>query len=118
MGLQSWRMAGTARAARETAPTGSLIRDYLTAIGLTLTNSSTILSFIAAFGALSLAARDGGAAWLVIGVFLGSAACWLGLCSAIAIARRALTPQAMTWIDRISALILIGFGASAAANLL
>lgn len=118
MGVQSWRMAGAARAAREVAPATNISLDYLAAVGLTLTNPATILSFMAAFGALSLATRDGGAGWLVAGVFLGSAAWWIGLCGSIATARKALPPQAMSWIDRISAVTLILFGAAAATNLL
>lgn len=87
-------------------------------MALTLTNPTTILSFIAAFGALSLATRNGDSGWLVAGVFLGSAAWWLGLCAVITTARKALTPEAMAWINRSSAVILILFGTAAATNLL
>lgn len=118
IGIQGWRVAETSRSARTTAPPAGLARDYLAAVALTLTNPATIISFIAAFGALSLASRQGGAGVLVIGVFLGSAAWWLGLCSVIATVRQALTPRTMAWIDRISAAILILFGAAAATNVL
>jgi putative LysE/RhtB family amino acid efflux pump len=118
MGVQAWRMAGVPRSARATPGGQSLIRDYLAAVGLTLTNPATILSFIAAFGALDLAQRGGGAPWLVAGVFVGSAAWWAGLCTAVASAGHALTPAAMAWIDRGSAVILVLFGITAAAGLL
>lgn len=118
LGVQAWRMAGTPKPARATKNSRSLIRDYLAAIGLTLTNPTTILSFIAAFTALDLAQRGGGAAWLVAGVFLGSAAWWAGLCTVVSSAGHALTPTAMAWIDRGSAVILMLFGITAAAGLL
>ena len=118
MGVQSWRMAGLPRTARTTSAARGLARDYLVAVGLTLTNPATILSFIAAFGALGLATRGGGATALVAGVFLGSAGWWLGLCTVVAVARRALTRSSMAWIDRLSAIILILFGAAAAAGFL
>ena len=119
LGIQAWRAAGTPRQAREAGASGQgLARAYGLAIGLTLTNPLTILSFIAAFGALGLAGQHDGVAWMVVGVFAGSALWWLCLCSAIALARRALTPGMMRWIDRLSALILIAFGAAAASGLL
>lgn len=117
LGVQSWRMAGHALDARGTTGRRGIGRDYFASVGLTLANPTTILSFIAAFSALNLAARDG-AGWLVAGVFMGSAAWWLGLCTAVASARRALTPAAMGWVDRISAISLIAFGAAAGTGLL
>ncbi len=111
LGIAAWRSAGRGRTAREVNGTG-LVRAYLAAVGLTLTNPATILSFAAAFAALGVAASRGAFA-LVAGVFLGSALWWLFLCSAVAGARRAVTPAAMRGIDRLSALVLVGFGAAA-----
>lgn len=110
-------MAGRLRTARGASGGRGLARDYVAAVGLTLANPTTILSFIAAFGALGLATR-GGAIALVAGVFLGSAGWWLGLCIVVASARHTLTLSAMAWIDRLSAAILILFGAAAAGGLL
>lgn len=120
LGIQSWRAAGQPRTPREAglANSQSLGRAYVVAIGLTLANPTTILSFIAAFGALGLATRHGSAGAMVAGVFLGSALWWCLLCGAIALARRAITPSAMLWIDRLSALVLVLFGAAAAAGFL
>lgn len=118
LGVQSWRAAGQPRAARDGGPGQGLARAYVVAVGLTLTNPSTILSFIAAFTALGLATRQGGAMVMVGGVFLGSALWWLALCGGVALGRRALTPSAMGWIDRLSAVLLIGFGAAALFGLL
>ncbi len=116
LGLMAWRSAGVARTARQVGGTG-LLRAYVAAVGLTLTNPATILSFVAAFAALGVVASRGAFA-LVAGVFLGSALWWLFLCSAVAGARRAVTQGAMLWIDRISALILTAFGAAAMLGLL
>jgi threonine/homoserine/homoserine lactone efflux protein len=116
LGLQAWRAAGRPRIARSVGTFG-LARSYLAAIGLTLTNPATILSFVAAFGALGLAAA-GGVLTLVAGVFLGSALWWVVLCSSVAWARHAVTPSAMLWIDRLSALVLTLFGAAAMAGAL
>lgn len=113
MGTQSWRMAARPKPIRATASESSLGRNYVVAIGLTLTNPATILSFIAAFGALDLAKSHDGAAWLVAGVFLGSAFWWLMLCTIVAKAGYALPPSAMAWIDRGSAVILVAFGLAA-----
>jgi threonine/homoserine/homoserine lactone efflux protein len=116
LGVVAWRSAGTVRAARQVRGTG-LLRAYVAAVGLTLANPATILSFVAAFAALGVAASRGAFA-LVAGVFLGSALWWLFLCSAVAGARRAVTKGAMLWIDRFSAFVLAGFGAAAMAGLL
>ena len=116
LGVAAWRAAGGARTARQVAGRGWL-RAYAAAVGLTLTNPATILSFVAAFAALGLAASRGAFA-LVAGVFLGSALWWLFLCSAVAGARRAVTAGAMLWIDRLSALVLVGFGTAAMLGLL
>ena len=118
LGITAFRSAGAPRTARDAASSGGLIGAYAAAVGLTLTNPSTILSFIAAFTALGLATRTGGAWVTVAGVFAGSALWWLVLCSAVAIGRRALTPGIMRWIDLLSALFLIAFGAAALLGLL
>ena len=88
------------------------------AVGLTLTNPATIVSFIAAFTALGLATQQGGALVMVGGVFLGSAAWWVILCSFVALGSRAVTPALMRWIDILSAAFLTGFGLAALLGLL
>ncbi len=120
LGIKAWQAAGSIRTARDAGKTESegLARAYGVAVGLTLTNPSTILSFIAAFGALGLATRDGNPLTMITGVFSGSALWWICLCSAIALARRSVTPAIMVAIDRLSALILVAFGTAAAIGLL
>ena len=54
---------------------------FLSTLGLTLTNPPTILAFAAIFAGLGLASTTDyeAAAWIVLGVFLGSAAWWVRL---------------------------------------
>jgi len=81
---------------------------------LTMTNPSTILTFIAIFAGLGLVGRTGGydaAISLVAGVFLGSMLWWLALCGTVAALRHRIGPTAFTWINRLSGVIIAGFGA-------
>lgn len=92
---------------------------YGSAVLLTLTNPTTILSFVAVFAGIGLAevADDRGAALIVVlGVFLGSAAWWLFLSNLVGLFRRALTPARQLWINRLSGCILIGFGVVAVVS--
>ncbi len=117
LGVRAFRKVAPARAAQAGA-TG-LVGGYLTSVVLTLVNPATILSFAAIFAGLGLAETGGfaNAAALVAGVFLGSAAWWLFLSAAGAIARRRLPPTALRWINRLSGLVFAGFGLWALAGL-
>ncbi len=118
LGIQSFRMIGQPRIARSAGEGRGLAASYAMAVGLTLTNPATIVSFIAAFTALGLATQQGGALVMVGGVFLGSAAWWVILCSFVALGSRAVTPALMRWIDILSAAFLTGFGLAALLGLL
>jgi threonine/homoserine/homoserine lactone efflux protein len=104
-------------------PTGSargLIQVYLSTLALTLTNPTTILSFVAIFAGLGLAGPAGdywSAALLVLGVFAGSGLWWLILSSGVGLFRGALTPARLQWVNRISGAALIGFGLLALLSL-
>jgi threonine/homoserine/homoserine lactone efflux protein len=114
------------RPAQEAAPEGGagLWRSYLTAFGLTLTNPMTILSFAATFAGLGLAGVSGASGGygasvsLVLGVFLGSALWWLLLSSIVGLLRGRLDARALQWLNRISGLVLFGFGVWSLASLL
>ena len=98
----------------------SLLADYASTFLLTLTNPLTILSFAAIFAGLGMGETGGSAAsalFLVLGVFCGSAAWWLILSSAAnALRTRFLRPQGLVWVNRISGLIITGFGLVALAS--
>jgi len=94
---------------------------YASTFLLTLTNPMTILSFAAVFAGLGLAGAGGeygSAAALVAGVFFGSAVWWLLLSGGVSLFRSRFTPGALRWVNRISGLVIAGFGAAAIIGLL
>lgn len=87
---------------------------------LTLTNPTTILSFLAIFAGLGLAEWVRGyaaATVLVAGVLLGSALWWLFLSGAVSLVRAKLPAAALVWINRASAAVILAFGLLALAPL-
>lgn len=91
----------------------SLISTYASTFFLTLINPMTILYFAGIFAGLGIASASGNyvtAGALVLGVFMGSALWWLILSSSVSIFRGKLNPHGLQWINRISSLIILGFG--------
>ena len=90
-----------------------LIDAYSSTFFLTITNPITIISFAAIFAGLGLAS-DGrsyfSAGILVLGVFTGSMLWWLLLSGGAGIFREKFTLDGLKWINRISGVIIIGFG--------
>jgi threonine/homoserine/homoserine lactone efflux protein len=109
-----------APAERTVAAAGSsLLGAYGATLLLTLANPATILSFIAVFAGLGLAATSGdygAASLLVLGVFAGSALWWLLLSGGIGLLQLRLTPVALRWINRVSGAVLMVFGVLALAS--
>jgi len=93
-----------------------LAGDYISTFFLTLTNPLTILSFAAVFAGLGLG-ESGGDYWnaggMVLGVFMGSAFWWVILSSGTAIFRERISLRGLSWINRISGLVILGFGVAA-----
>lgn len=87
---------------------------------LTLTNPATIISFVAVFAGLGLAAGASGttAAALVAGVFLGSAAWWVTLSLGLGGFRERLGETALRWVNRASGVVIALFGVAALASVL
>jgi threonine/homoserine/homoserine lactone efflux protein len=118
LGVRAFLAAPAERAA--TMVGSSLLGAYAATLLLTLANPTTILSFVAVFAGLGLAATSGdygAASLLVLGVFAGSALWWLLLCGGVGLLRLRLTPGALRWINRASGAILVVFGALALASL-
>ncbi|HKT39551.1 MAG TPA: LysE family transporter [Ktedonobacterales bacterium] len=94
-----------------------LLGAYATTVGLTLTNPATIISFATVFAALGLAGAVGSAVaapgLLTLGVFLGSACWWLLLSGGVSLLRARLTIGALRWVNRLSGVVLLGFGVAA-----
>jgi threonine/homoserine/homoserine lactone efflux protein len=92
---------------------GSLRRDYVSTLFLTLTNPMTILMFASVFTGAGLAAFNRGDSVspivLVAGVFIGSVL-WAGsLVTIAALFRTRFSPRAMLWVNRISGAAIILF---------
>ena len=99
---------------RASADDRGLFGIYASTFFLTLTNPVTILSFAAVFASLGLAEVERGeAAILVVGVFLGSALWWLTLSGIVGLVRHKVNRTAMLWVNRISGLVIGGFGVAA-----
>ncbi|HYC02989.1 MAG TPA: LysE family transporter [Azospirillaceae bacterium] len=113
MAWAAWAESRRARPEAGVAPMpAGLGSAFLGTLLLTLANPMTILTFTALFGAMALPADGEGVAVLplVAGVFLGSAAWWVLLCSGVALAGRHVGPGTMRLVDRGSALLIGGFG--------
>ncbi|MBA4384040.1 MAG: lysine transporter LysE [Anaerolinea sp.] len=98
-----------------------LLGSFVSTFFLTLTNPMTILSFTAIFAGLGLASINSNyssAGILILGVFCGSAAWWLLLSGAVGFFREKFNLSAMQWINRISGVIILGFGVFALISLL
>jgi len=94
---------------------------YVSTFVLTLTNPMTILSFAAVFAGLGIADARGNyglAALLVLGVFTGSALWWLGLSGMVSLFRARLSVHALRWVNRISGIVILGFGLAAILSLM
>ena len=96
-----------------------LARAFLSTLGLTLANPPTILAFAAIFAGLGLVAADyAGAALVVLGVFLGSAAWWIVLAAAAGSLRGRIGPLLFRAINLVSGLCILGFAVWQFASLL
>lgn len=95
---------------------GSVLSAYSSTLLLTLTNPMTILMFVAIFAGAGVAQAGGdwvAALWMVVGVFLGSAAWWVGLTTLVTGVRKRITPTVLLWINRAAGILLFGFGVAA-----
>ncbi len=99
----------------------SLWNAYLSTFFLTLTNPMTLLFFIAVFAGLGIGSESHHyvtAGILVSGVFIGSAMWWIVLIGFTGILRGLFSFKRLQWLNRISGLIIIGFGLYAFLSLL
>ena len=97
----------------------TLLRDYISTFGLTLTNPITMLAFLGIFSAVGLSGEQatlGRAAILVLGVWTGSLLWWLGLSFGLGSLFRSIEPRHLLWINRGSGIILLVSGAALLAT--
>jgi threonine/homoserine/homoserine lactone efflux protein len=90
---------------------------YATTVFLTLTNPATVLSFAAIFAGAGIGLSNENyslSALFVLGVFAGSGVWWVLLSGGVAyIFRHKMTEPALRNINRLSAVILLAYSASA-----
>jgi threonine/homoserine/homoserine lactone efflux protein len=121
MGIRTLLTKPTETAAESKSRSKGYPEAYLSTVLLTLTNPATILSFTMIFAALGFVNTKGdsvSAAFLVGGVFLGSAFWWLTLTTGVGFLRERFKQKWMVWVNRVSGLILMVFGVAALSNLL
>jgi len=114
LGLKAWMARPGSDS--QTAASAGFLRAYLSTFFLTLTNPMTILSFMAVFAGLGIAAAAGNyrdAGMLVLGVFCGSACWWLLLSFGVGMFRLRPSAGSLRWINRLSGTILLVFAAAA-----
>ena len=92
---------------------------FLSTLGLTLANPPTILAFAAIFAGLGLASNAdyAAASFIVLGVFLGSAAWWLILAGGAGWLRGRMGPGLARAINVVSGLSILAFAAWQLAQL-
>jgi threonine/homoserine/homoserine lactone efflux protein len=121
LGLRTLRSRAAEIAGSADAKGSAHAAAYLSTLGLTLTNPTTILSFAAIFSGFGIASEGAGAgsaSALVAGVFLGSCLWWLTLTSGTSLLRGWLTAGRLTWLNRISGAAILIFGVLAIASIL
>jgi len=86
--------------------------DYVTTFLLTLTNPTTVLSFLVVLAALGLSGEKPRVEglFLVAGIFTGSMLWWIVLAAIASRLRRKFDDRAMLWMNRIGAFAIAGFG--------
>ncbi len=91
----------------------SLAGAYLSTLFLTLTNPMTILSFAGIFAGLGIGDAQGNvilAGLLVAGVFMGSLLWWITLSGVVGLLRSRFDTGRLMWVNRLSGVIICGFG--------
>ena len=92
---------------------------YASALGLTLTNPVTLMSFAAFVASAGVGSAGGSAvAAFVCAVFAGSALWWILLSGGAALLRSRVTPRVFARINTVSGVMLAGFGLVAIASVL
>lgn len=113
LGVRTFLSEPATESEKEGTTRQGLLIAYGSTLALTLTNPSTILSFVAIFAGLGLASgagARGSALVLVVGVFIGSALWWLVLSGAVGFFRSALNLARLRWVNRVSGVMLVVLG--------
>ena len=97
-----------------------MLGSYVSAFLLALTNPMTLFAFVAVFAAFGLGHRLNiiSACILVIGVFTGSSLWFLTLGYVATLFRKKLDAGGLTWVNRISGVLIILSGIAALVSLI
>jgi threonine/homoserine/homoserine lactone efflux protein len=96
-----------------TAKASSFISAYISTFLLTLTNPTTILSFVAIFAGIGVGGASksyASASAVVLGVFVGSVLWWCILTSIVNFLRAGFTATWLLWMNRVSGSVILLFG--------
>lgn len=111
LGIKSFASKPASKAAN--IDSKGLFSNFISTFFLTITNPSTILSFLAIFTALGLGTANtdySASLTLVLGICLGSALWWFILSTIVSFFQSKITPDRLVWINRLSGVIIISFG--------
>ncbi len=103
-----------------TAKASSFLSAYISTLLLTLTNPTTILSFVAIFAGIGVGGASksyASAIIVVLGVFVGSVLWWCILTNIVNFFRGRFTNAWLLWINRVSGGIIAFFGVVALVSL-
>jgi threonine/homoserine/homoserine lactone efflux protein len=94
---------------------GSAYSDMRSTFLLTLTNPTTVLSFLALLAALGMGAHRQWwlTVFLVAGIFCGSMVWWIVLSSIVNLFRDRFNDRILLWMNRFAGLAIAGFGVAA-----
>jgi threonine/homoserine/homoserine lactone efflux protein len=97
-----------------------LLRSYVTAFLLALTNPVTLFAFVAVFAAFGMGYKPVviSACILVLGVFIGSGLWFLTLGYVVTHFRKNLDADGLRWVNKISGALIIASGIVAFASLI
>jgi len=90
------------------------LKDYFSMVAITAVNPLTIifyLTILPGFGVAMQGSLPGVAVPFIAGLFLGSSLWWLILCGSLGSVRSRLSAGNLRWINRISGLLIVCFGA-------
>ena len=113
LGIKTFRSQPAETAADAVTRGRGLFGAYASTLFLTLTNPLTIFAFAAIFAGVGAGVGRGGASGalsVVAGVFSGSCAWWLILVTITGLFRSRLGLIGLGWINRLSGLVIAGFG--------
>lgn len=89
------------------------LKNFISTFFLTVSNPSTIVSFVAIFAGLGIGNNESdsiSSSVFVLGVFIGSALWWFILSSIVGLFRDKITAQKLSWINQFSGIIIFIFG--------